>query len=308
MKLKEEVRLKTNYSNSKQDTSNTKNKKGFTLIELVVVIAILSVLALIAIPSVIDIISNAKLSADQTTVRTLNTTTALMRTTTSEEDPFIDTTKSVPELFDKLIDGGYLQTSIQPQSSNATFVWLFNRETWYLLFEDSFYEVSLLDGITLATGGHQGFLKGSYTGTSKDIVIPTSLDGRDILAIYQQVFKNKDLVAISFATPSKIKQIHNSAFLDNKLSSIVLPNSIERIDYGAFMNNNLTEINLPANLKTLEDKVFFGNNDLAKITIGGQVSNIASEAFGAETAKFKVAYSAGGAGTYTWNGTNWIKQ
>lgn len=54
-----------------------KSESGFTLVELIVVIAILGILAVIAIPRVVGAIENARYTAAQANVRTLNGAVAL---------------------------------------------------------------------------------------------------------------------------------------------------------------------------------------------------------------------------------------
>lgn len=278
------------------------------MIELIVVIAVLAVLALIMLPSVSNFITNARLSADQATVRTLNNTTALMRVSTTSSDPFLDETNDSLELLDVLIDNGYFSSIVTPLSSNAQFVWLFEKESWYLRFEDSFYEILLSDGFTLLdTGGLANRLQGSYSGTSKDIVIQAMINGVAIKEIGQDTFNNKGLVAIDFDDTTSLSRIHARAFYNNKLTSIEFPNSLTRIDGRSFMKNELTEINLPPNLKTIEFNAF-DDNQLTKISIGSQVSNIGGRALGEHTEKFKSAYQLHGAGTYTWNGSNWVHE
>ncbi len=54
-----------------------KNESGFTLVELIVVIAILGILAVIAVPRVIGSMDDAKFTAAEANVRTLNGAVAL---------------------------------------------------------------------------------------------------------------------------------------------------------------------------------------------------------------------------------------
>lgn len=54
-----------------------KDERGFTLVELIVVIAILGILAVIAVPRVMGPMENARYTAVQANVRTLNGAVAL---------------------------------------------------------------------------------------------------------------------------------------------------------------------------------------------------------------------------------------
>ena len=53
------------------------NKKGFTIVELVIVIAVIAILAAVLIPTFSSLIAKANLSADQQTVRNINTELAI---------------------------------------------------------------------------------------------------------------------------------------------------------------------------------------------------------------------------------------
>lgn len=284
------------------------DKKGFTLIELIIVIAIISILSAIIFPQFSPYIEKARITADQTTVRTLNTITSMYRIENTSSDPFLDGTKNSSELIEVLSNEGYLVENVEAQSKDATFDWVIEDERWYLSFPDSSYLINLSDGLGLS-GSLLGSWSGSqtYTGSSKDIVIPSLLNGVTITNIGQNAFRSTGLIAISFQDGSEIRQIHARAFYDNNLVSVEFPDTLQRIDLWSFRDNNLTEITLPNSVQTIEQRAFDGN-DLNKITIGSNVTTIQDLAFGNHTNDFKIAYEAGGAGTYLWSGDSWIKQ
>lgn len=283
------------------------NKKGFTLIELIVVIAILGILAAIAVPRFTGFTERARIAADQATVRTLNSVTSLARMNLSGLDPFRDDTKSDEELIEFLIDGGYLSSAVTPQSKDASFKWRKDDERWYLMIGNSFHTVSLSDGFNFGSNYWSSRIEGSYTGSSKNIILPTSIGGTTIAQIGQDVFNNKGLLSVSFQNGSQIERIHARAFYKNNLSHIDFPETLTRIDLWSFRDNNLTQIKLPESLHTIEQRAFDGN-DLNRITIGPNVTTIGDKAFGEHTDSFKQAYEAGGLGTYIWDGENWIRQ
>ncbi len=64
-----------------------------------------------------------------------------------QSDPFGDDTKSNAELIEALVAGGYLATSIEPKSKDASYTWLFEKDMWYLLFKDSYYVITSDDGL-----------------------------------------------------------------------------------------------------------------------------------------------------------------
>ncbi len=54
-------------------SSVKKNKKGYTLTELIVVVAILGVLAVIAVPMIMNSVRDARLNADETSAKAIET-------------------------------------------------------------------------------------------------------------------------------------------------------------------------------------------------------------------------------------------
>lgn len=285
------------------------HKKGFTMIEMMIVLAILLTMTALIVPQVVNAIESSKVTADQASVRSLNTATAIYRSTDPNNDPFIDESSSNTELIEELVTNGYLFKFIEPQSKDASFKWLFSEEKWALITANAQYIVSSADGLIIVTsGGHLGYLKGDYTNEDiLDIVIPVSLDDQMIKNIWQDVFRDKGIESITFAQGSQIVQIHARAFYNNHLTSIDLPDTIEKIDLWSFKDNNLSEIKLPSSLKVIEQRAFEGN-DLTKIKIGSNVETIKDRAFGEYTNSFIQAYETGGAGTYVLDHDEWIKQ
>jgi prepilin-type N-terminal cleavage/methylation domain-containing protein len=166
-----------------------------------------------------------------------------------------------------------------------------------------------------------------YRGSSKDIFIPSVLDGIILKGIWQEVFRDKGLTSVIFAADSEINQIHGSAFRNNKLTEISLPDSLKTIDHNAYRDNHLQEVILPDSVTTVGQDVF-RDNKITKIKIGNNVS-IGDYAFQGNTVEeisigegvtlgqqlikqfsneFRDAYQQGGAGTYKFIDGQWVKQ
>lgn len=242
----------------------------------------MAILSGILIPTITNYINEAKLSSDQATVKVLNNTTSLYRVNQTSSDPFKDESQSDATLLSVLVSSGLLTSSVEPQSKDASFSWVFEYERWFLILPNNSYVVTTSDGLTINSNGRLG---ASYIGSSMDIVIPKTLDGVIITNIYQDAFRSVGLTSLKFQADSEVTQIHARAFLNNNLTEIVLPNTIEKVDWGAFKDNNLNSI-----------------------TLGSNLSRIEGSAFGEYTTSFITAYASGGAGTYILEGTNWVKQ
>ena len=167
---------------------------------------------------------------------------------------------------------------------------------------------SSLEGLTMQNNGMLGAWNGSeeYSGSAKDIIIPNTIDDKDIKRIGQNTFREKDLVAVSFQEGSQIEQIHARAFQNNNLTAIVLPDSLKRIDIKAFYGNPITNVTIPDGVTTIENNAF---DKLTQITVGGNLTGLKDGAINGNNA-FRDAYASknGGSGTYQWDGKNWIKQ
>ncbi|MCC3144927.1 leucine-rich repeat protein [Halanaerobium sp. Z-7514] len=265
------------------------NSKGFTLIELIVLIAILGILSAIAVPRFSGVIERAHISADQTKLRTLNSVTSIARIAMDSDDPFIDVNKSDEELISFLQERDYLDGQFKAQTEDADFVWSFDDERWYLIFESLYYAISLNDGLEMQAN-RDGWLIGSYTGSAKDIFVPNSLDGQVIKHIGNAAFEDKYITSITFPSNSGVTNIGTSAF------------RLEAVEGG------FTQIEFPKSLENIDNYAFRNNMDLDRIVIGDNV-NIGEDVFHRDNS-FRDVYENNdkSAGTYIYEDGNWIKQ
>ena len=132
-----------------------------------------------------------------------------------------------------------------------------------------------------------------------NVVIPSQIDGKTVVAISNSAFEHKSLISISM--PDTITNIGNSAFQGNynlsyvKLSNmltnisddifdncgldtITIPDGVTVIGEGAFHANQLVEIELSKNLTTIGNSAFAGNK-LANVTIPSSVTSIGKKSF-----------------------------
>ena len=79
-----------------------------------------------------------------------------------------------------------------------------------------------------------------YSDTcSKDVIIPSKINGITITTIAQSAFQGKGLT--SLVLPNTITTINREAFRNNKLTHLEIPSSVTYITYGAFNNNQLPD-------------------------------------------------------------------
>jgi len=115
-----------------------------------------------------------------------------------------------------------------------------------------------------------------YTGTQKDIVIPSVINGVNITSIGGKAFNIKDLTSVTI--PNSVTSIGNQAFSENQLTSVTIPNSVTSIGEGAFYRNKLTSVIIPNSVTSIGGSAF-ENNQLTSVTIGNSVTSIGGSAF-----------------------------
>ena len=152
-----------------------------------------------------------------------------------------------------------------------------------------------VDGITIEDGVQLGYIPStdyeeagldvSYSGISiteysieggLDVVIPSSINGKQVVAIGNDAFSSKQLTSVTI--PNSVTSIGNSAFENNQLTSITIPDSVTSIGNGAFENNQLTSVTIPNSVTSIGDWAF-RNNQLTSVTIPNSVTSIGNDAF-----------------------------
>ncbi len=85
-----------------------------------------------------------------------------------------------------------------------------------------------------------------------------------VKTIMNAAFRKCALTQVRFAEGSKLKEIENLAFADNKLSNIAFPQTLVTIGSQAFGDNQFTELNVPASLGEIGFQAFVNNSGMQK--------------------------------------------
>ena len=184
---------------------------------------------------------------------------------------------------------------------------------------------ALDDGMTLEDAVQRGGIPSSdyetaglevtYNGGGTDVVIPSEIDGKKVVAIADYAFTSRGVTPTNISNTKKasISYLYN---IDNKkkvtllndqpqniglgITSVVIPNTVTSIGIDAFRNNRLTEAIIPSSVTSIGARAFlenqltsliildgvtsigssaFGGNQLTEVTIPGSVKNIGDGAF-----------------------------
>jgi len=113
----------------------------------------------------------------------------------------------------------------------------------------------------------------NYTCSETDVVIPSTIDGKEVYVIGDSAFNDKGLTSVLI--PNTVETIGESAFNFNNLTSIIIPNSVKTIGEYAFANNpNLTSISLGNGVQSIANYAFAENQNLTSITIPSSVTSV----------------------------------
>ncbi|WP_099203890.1 leucine-rich repeat domain-containing protein [Scatolibacter rhodanostii] len=116
-----------------------------------------------------------------------------------------------------------------------------------------------------------------YTGSNKDVSIPSEIDGKAVTSIGDSAFYNQQLTNVTI--PNSVTVIKAFAFSNNQLTSVIIPNSVTKIGGAAFHRNQLTNVTISNSVIKIGELAFAGN-ELIDVAIPDSVTSIDSFAFG----------------------------
>ena len=121
-----------------------------------------------------------------------------------------------------------------------------------------------------------GVLITGYTGfNDKKITIPSAIDGKPVIGVWNEVFKNcTELQEVYFE--EGCRYICNSVFEDCKsLQKVRLPKSLKEIGRKAFANcGSIKELAIPPNVDTIGEYAFWSCRELKKIYLPNKLRAI----------------------------------
>lgn len=132
--------------------------------------------------------------------------------------------------------------------------------------------------------GTDGVVIGNYRGKDKVVVIPSKIDGKDVVGIESMAFANNNDIE-GVVIPQGVLFINDSAFVNcTKMTYVVLPEGLKKLDHGCFSGANVTDIVLPASLEDI-------NNGYGLLGLKGKVH--LAPGFNADLAKIVNEFAGG---------------
>ena len=132
-------------------------------------------------------------------------------------------------------------------------------------------QISLGSGFTSFLLFNESTLLGHIGTAEGELVVP---DG--VTAIANSAFSNNKLTSV--VLPDGFTSLGQWSFAGNQISSIVFPDSLTTITWGAFSSNNINEINIPETIQKIEFKAFW-DNPMESVQVPDSVVEIGNKAF-----------------------------
>lgn len=116
-----------------------------------------------------------------------------------------------------------------------------------------------------------------YTGSSKEIYIPSTYNDKPVVSIGIEAFSMKNITSVEFAPGVKV--IKDSAFNGcYYLANVILPNTLTDLYSKAFAGCGLTSLELPNSLITIGSEAFVAN-EFTSVVVPDSVTTIGAMAF-----------------------------
>lgn len=139
----------------------------------------------------------------------------------------------------------------------------------------------------------------AYKGLSKNVNIPSEIEGQPVVAIGNEAFMSKNLLSVKL--PNSIITIGNSAFRDNSIKILTMPTSLTHVGNNAFRDNEISSVivttsslievgdnaftdnllivmDIPYGVETIGDNAF-SNNKLTFVHMPDTITSIGIGAF-----------------------------
>lgn len=132
-------------------------------------------------------------------------------------------------------------------------------------------------GLSYTSNGDM--VDGLGTVTHKDIIIPSKINGNDIIGIEENAFLESDITSVYI--PDSIVKINDFAFSTcTSLVDIRFPDKLTTVGTAVFIDCVLlASIELPENITTLGMLMFYGCTSLTSVTIPSSVTNLPDATF-----------------------------
>ena len=118
-----------------------------------------------------------------------------------------------------------------------------------------------------------------FTGNQKEVIIPDTYKGKDVIAIGESAFKNTNIRKVIL--PKNLQSIKTNAFYNCiNLENINIPKNVFEIRASAFENcQSLKNITLPERLKDIRARAFANNYSLVEIELPVALEYLGAGAF-----------------------------
>jgi len=112
---------------------------------------------------------------------------------------------------------------------------------------------------------------------SRDVRIPSLINGLPVTGIADKAFYHKDTVNV--IVPDSVTFIGDEAFAENKVESINIPAGVTRIGNRAFAKSDIAAVAIPDSVTSIGDSAFEECRKLAGVTLGGGLTAIGTKVF-----------------------------